>query len=135
MKFIIKHEIPGRLRVHFDQPRMTCREADTLLYYLHCLKHVTGVKVYERTADASVCYVGDRDEVIAALRRFRYESVNVPSGVIEHSGRELNASYQEKLVKRVVMRTVGKYLLPAPLGSVLIGIRSAKYIWRGLKTF
>lgn len=134
MKFIIKHEIPGRLRVHFDQPRMTCREADTLLYYLHCLKHVTGVKVYERTADASVCYVGDRDEVIAALRRFRYESVNVPSGVIEHSGREFNASYQEKLVKRVVMRTVGKYLLPAPLGSLLIGIRSAKYIWRGLKS-
>ncbi|WP_367565264.1 heavy metal translocating P-type ATPase [Lacrimispora sp.] len=134
MKFIIKHEIPGRLRVHFDQPRMTCREADTLLYYLHCLKSVTGVKVYERTADASVCYVGDRDEVIAALRRFRYESVNVPSGVIEHSGRELNASYQEKLVKRVVMRTVGKYLLPAPLGSILIGIRSAKYIWTGLKS-
>ena len=29
MKFIIKHEIKGRLRIHVVQERMTCAQADT----------------------------------------------------------------------------------------------------------
>ncbi|MEY8352731.1 heavy metal translocating P-type ATPase [Lachnospiraceae bacterium 54-53] len=133
MKFIIRHEIPGRLRVHLCQARMTYEEADTLLYYLHCLKNVTGVKVYERTADAAVCYAGSRDEIIKALKSFRYEEVSVPSGVLEHSGRELNAGYQEKLVCRVAFRAVGKLLMPAALRTFYIGFRSVKYIRRGMK--
>lgn len=134
MKFIIKHEMPGRLRVHLSQTRMTYREADTLLYYLHSLKHVTGVKVYERTADASVCYVGNREEIIAALKRFRYEDVAVPEGLIELSGRELNAEYQEKLVCRVMMRGVRKLLLPASTRTLYTVFRSVKYIYRGVKS-
>ena len=31
MKFIIKHEIKGRMRVHLLQNRMTFEQADTLL--------------------------------------------------------------------------------------------------------
>ena len=49
MKFIIKHEIKGRMRVHLLQNRMTFEQADTLLYYLSSQKLVTGVKVRENT--------------------------------------------------------------------------------------
>ena len=35
MKFVVKHEIKGRIRVHFCQKRMTFEEADTLQYYLN----------------------------------------------------------------------------------------------------
>ncbi len=134
MKFIIKHEISGRLRVHLSQPRMTCREADTLLYYLHSLKNVTGVKVYERTGDAVISYVGIREEILDALIRFQYDSVQVPAGVIEHSGRGLNARYQEKLVGRVIIRAVRKLFIPGPLRAVHIGFQSVKYIVRGFKS-
>ena len=34
MKFVIKHEIKGRLRVHMAQQRMTYEQADVLQYYL-----------------------------------------------------------------------------------------------------
>ena len=47
MKFIIKHEILGRIRVHMVQPKMTFEEADILLYYLVNLENVTKAKVYE----------------------------------------------------------------------------------------
>lgn len=134
MKFIIKHEMTGRLRVHLSQSRMTYREADTLLYYLRSLKHVTGVKVYERTADASVCYVGRREEIIIALKRFRYEDVTVPERLLELSGRELNAEYQEKLVCRVMMRGVRRLLLPASPRTIYTALRSVKYIYRGVKS-
>lgn len=133
MKFIIRHEISGRLRVHLFQAGMTYQEADTLLYYLHSLKNVTSVKVYERTADASICYAGSRDEIVKALKCFQYQNVFVPAGVLEHSGRELNAGYQEKLVCRVMLRAARKLLIPVPPRSIYIGLRSMKYIWRGIK--
>ena len=53
MKFIIKHEIRGRLRIHVVQGKMTCAEADTLFWFLDRQKNITDVKVYERTADLS----------------------------------------------------------------------------------
>ena len=34
MKFQIKHEIKGRIRIHAAQTRMTFAQADTLQYYL-----------------------------------------------------------------------------------------------------
>lgn len=49
MRFTIKHEMKGRLRVHVMQKRMTCRQADMLLYYLLKCEGVTQAKVYERT--------------------------------------------------------------------------------------
>ena len=38
------------------QPNMSCEQADRLSYYLQGLDGVSGVKVFERTADAVVCY-------------------------------------------------------------------------------
>ena len=47
MRFIIKHEIKGRIRVHAVQRKMTMKEADILCYYLEQTPGVTKVKVYE----------------------------------------------------------------------------------------
>lgn len=52
MKFSIKHEMTGRMRVHLSQNRMTYAQADILLYFLQNDKYVTCAKVYERTGDA-----------------------------------------------------------------------------------
>ena len=47
MRYQIKHELKGRLRVHMAQRRMTCREADILMYYIEGLAGVTEARVYE----------------------------------------------------------------------------------------
>lgn len=132
MKFIIKHEIPGRIRVHMVQPKMTFEEADILLYYLVNLENVTKAKVYERTQDAVIYYEKDRREIIKALQKFGYDQVTVPEGLTEHSGRQMNAEYQEKLLMKVVMRFGGKLLIPAPVRAVWTGVRSLKYLQQGI---
>ena len=133
MKFTIKHESRGRMRVHMEQYRMTYEQADTLLYVIHNHKNVTFVKVYDRTADAVIEYVGDRVQIIELLRHFHYESANVPQTVIKTSGRELNNSYQEKLIGSVVWHYSKKLLLPWPIRTALTIGRSIKYIGMGLK--
>ena len=132
MKFIIKHEIPGRIRVHMVQPKMTFEEADILLYYLVNLENVTKAKVYERTQDAVIYYEKNRREIIKALQKFGYDRVTVPEGLTEHSGRQMNAEYQEKLLMKVVMRFGGKLLIPAPVRAVWTGVRSLKYLQQGI---
>ena len=133
MKFTIKHESRGRMRVHMEQYRMTYEQADTLLYVIHNHRNVTFVKVYDRTADAVIEYVGAREQIIELLRHFHYESANVPQTVIKTSGRELNNSYQEKLIGSVVWHYSKKLLLPLPIRIALTIGRSVKYIGIGLK--
>lgn len=133
MKFVIKHEIKGRMRIHVSQYRMSYEQADTLLYFLHSNKYVTFAKVYERTGDAVISYVGDRTEMIRTLQQFSYEKVDVPAGVIENSGRELNAKYQEKLIGKIVCRYAGRMFLPYPLRACVTTVKSVKYLWKGLQ--
>lgn len=133
MKFVIKHEIKGRMRIHVSQYRMSYEQADTFLYFLHSNKYVTFAKVYERTGDAVISYVGDRAEIIRTLQQFSYEKVDVPAGVIENSGRELNAKYQEKLIGKIVCRYAGRMFLPYPFRACVTTVKSVKYLWKGLQ--
>ena len=56
MKFVIKHEIKGRMRIHVSQYRMSYEQADTLLYFLHSNKSVsyTHLDVYKRQVHAEL---------------------------------------------------------------------------------
>lgn len=132
MKYIIKHEIPGRIRIHMVQKQMSCKEADILLYYLNTLEYVTQAKVYERTADACVCFTGNREALIQALRKFRYESVKMKDMVPGESGRELNRTYQEKLISKVVLHYAGKLFLPYPIRAIWTTIKSVRYLRMGI---
>lgn len=134
MKFIIKHETKGRMRIHAVQNRMSFAQADTLLYFLHSRKEVTFAKVYDRTCDAVISYVGDRQTIIELLRGFHYEDVEVPEGLIENSGRELNNTYQEKLIGKIVFHYARRWILPYPIRICLTSIQSVKYLWKGLTT-
>ena len=122
------------MRIHAVQNRMSYAQADTLLYFLHSQKEVTFAKVYDRTCDAVISYVGDRQTIIELLRGFHYEDVEVPEGLIENSGRELNNTYQEKLIGRIVLHYARRWILPYPIRICLTSLRSVKYIWKGLTT-
>lgn len=134
MKFVIKHEIRGRMRIHLVQYRMSYAQADTLLYFLQNDAQVTKAKVYERTQDAVIFYTGSRRELISKLQHFRYEYVEVPDGVIENSNRQMNAEYQEKMVEKVILRYASKALLPYPIRACWTTLKSLRYISKGVKT-
>ena len=140
MKFQIKHEIKGRIRFHvFQKKQMTCEQADILLYYLENMEGVESVKVYDRTADAVVCYKVDvdglvRKNIIKGIQKFVYEKVEVPEGIIENSGRNLNREFQEKMIGQIMAHYARKILLPAPFRAVYTGVKSIGYIWKGIQT-
>ena len=89
MRFTVKHEIKGRIRVQLIQREMTFEEADTLQYYLSTRENVVSAKVQRRTSGAVICYRGDREEIIELLKNFHYKEVKVPEAVFQSSGRKL----------------------------------------------
>lgn len=134
MKFYIKHESRGRIRIHLAQKRMSSVQAETLLYYLQNQNQVSFAKVYDRTGDAVICYEGERAAVIRMIQLFHYEEVELPTGLLESSGRALNNEYQEKLISKVIYHFERKWLLPAPIRAIYTTVVSVKYIWKGIQT-
>ena len=57
----------------------------------------------------------------------------MPAGLLENSGRALNAAYQEKLINKVLFRYARKWFLPYPVNALYTAAISLKYIYKGLK--
>ncbi len=134
MKFVIKHEIKGRIRIHILQSRMTFEQADTLEYYLSNNKLVTSVNVRERLQDATISYIGSREDIIKLLTSFKYNNVEVPDVYLQNSGRELNREYWDKLVNKVFLYGANKIFLPNPIRECITLTKSVKYLWNGVRT-
>lgn len=133
MRFLIKHEVQGRLRIHVIRNRMTCTEADVLCWALEKQKSVIKVKVYERTADAVIYYTGDREELIHKLKKFHFEKADAPDNVISSSGRALNSAYREKLIAKTLLHYGGKLLLPNSVRKIWLTFKAVQYIGKGIR--
>lgn len=123
------------MRIHVvSQKKMTHEEADTLEYFFHVQKKVTSAKVYDRIGDVAIEYTCERDELIELLKNYEKENVELPTGLIENSGRALNDKYKERLVLHVLLHYIKKMFLPAPLRYALVGIGSVRYMVEGIKS-
>ena len=111
MKFQIKHECRGRIRVQAMQQRMTLEQADMLEAWLLTLPQVERASVHERTRCAVIEYQGDRQDLLRALAGFSYQNHALAELVPLHSSRALNRAYEEKLVGRAFARCNSGYLV------------------------
>ena len=68
------------------------------------------------------------------IQLFHYEEVELPTGLLESSGRALNNEYQEKLISKVIYHFGRKWLLLAPIRAIYTTVVSVKYIWKGIQT-
>ena len=102
MKCTILHETRGRMRVHTMQGAMSLQQADILEAYLNRVSGVTKATVYDRTGDAVIRYTGSREPVLRALSVFSYDKAEALAP--EHSSRELNREFEDKLVFTVLRR-------------------------------
>ncbi len=134
MKFTIRHEIKGRVRIHIIQNCMTFEQADILQYYLEQQEMVTSAKIQERTSDATICYEGGREELLAVLKKFSYEKTEMPQEYSKNSGREMNRTYWDKLVNKTVLHFGNKLFLPYEIRAGITAVKSVKYLWEGIKT-
>ena len=75
---------------------------------------------------------GDKKEIEEALVGFFYDTTDVV--VPDHRGREQKRQFEEKLYHMVLMRLLGHFLLPVPLGTLYTIIRSVPTIHKGAKS-
>ncbi len=119
MKFMIKHQSRGRIRVRMIQSRMSLEQADLLEGYLRRLPRVIRANVHERTRCAIVEYQGPQEDILQALGRFSYQMEDLHPPL--SSSRNLNRIYEEKLVAMVTGKASFSPLLfgpPIPFGDL-----------------
>ncbi len=134
MNFYIKHEIRGRIRFDLQLGKLNSKQSDTLLYYLTSINGITKAKVYDRTGDAVVYYTGEREYIITEITKFSFNNSKIESLVPEHTSRELNNYYRDKLVNKLLVKSVSKIFFPKSLRFFLIGFHSIKYFKKGISS-
>lgn len=133
MQIKILHEIKGRIRFSSLRNRFTIEEADLLLNYLYSIDSVVSAKVYERTGDGVVCFCGDRNAILDQLEKFSFDEVTWLDTVGTDSGRAMMAEYKERLVTKIAVHYLCKFLLPSPLARVRAIFHSLHFIREGLR--
>ena len=134
MRFAILHESRGRIRIHMMCKRMSLRQADAIEASIHALDCVNDVTVYDRTCDAVIRYVGDRKAMVDLLAALSFAEASDLALAPEQSTRQLNRTFEDKLVGSVLRRVAFKLFLPLPLRAVITGINAVKYIGAGLRS-
>ena len=138
MKCLIVRETRGRMRVHLVQKtkEMSFRQADLIEHRLLEIPGVTRVKVFFRSGNVSVNFEGAqcREDLIDAFSHFDFEEYEENHLVPVNTGRIINAEYQDKLVMKVVTRSLRRLFLPFPVKMVLSTINATKYVWKALKS-
>ena len=134
MNFTILHELEGRMRVRAHvYGKMTAHEADILQYYLIQHPNIKNAVVHERTSSVTITYKLERQPIIDCLLAFHFDDKANEDLVPEHTGRELNCKYEDKLVFMLARRAVEKYLLPLPIRIIYTACKVSKYVLKGLK--
>ena len=132
MKFEILYDKTGRMRVHACRSRITLAEADVLEYYLRSLPGVGEVRVYDRTCDALILYTCDRKALIRALAAFAFNE-ETRALVPEHTPREMNREFEDKLVLTTLSHYLKKLFLPFWIRRLIALAKAVRYIAKGLK--
>ena len=78
-------------------------------------------------------YAGDREEVLASVRRFAWRDAEEAVTLPAHSSRALNRSFQEKLVGKILWKAACTLFLPPPLRIARTIWHMAPFLWRGLR--
>lgn len=135
MKFVIKHEIKGRIRIHIcGFQRMNPDMADELQYYLSSQENIVSVKIYDRTQDFVICYHGKRENILKVISSYQKGMIQVPQSYQEHKSRRLNQTYWDKLSNKVIFYYGSKLFLPYPIRVGITLGKSIRYICEGIKT-
>ena len=135
MNFTILHELEGRMRLKAHvYGKMTTHEADLLQYYLIQNQNIKNVIVHERTASVTIYYKLDRQNVIDTLLSFHFDDEKNEELVPEHTGRELNNQYEEKLFFMLCCRGIRQFLMPKPVQLLVTTVRMFKYLIKGIKS-
>ena len=132
MKATILHESKGRIRFQLDLERMSLAEADLLEAWLIQESGAQEVVVHERTCCVIIKYKNDRERIISSIARFSFkkaaEIIEIPS----HSPRELNRTFEEKLVRKVLFKAASTLFLPQPLRILRVCVHMVPFLRRGL---
>ena len=133
MKCKVLHRSNNRIRVHMYINNMTLNEADIIEYYFRNIPQVKDVQVFDRTSDVVVYYRGDDSEILHAFSAFHMDEARSMDLVPQHTSRELNREYEDKLVNTICVHYIKKFIFPIQIKNILTVLKSVKYIVEGLK--
>ena len=134
MKYQIKHEIQGRLRLHILQ-KLSLTDLDKLYCSLSEKQFIKRCKVYAPTNDLMLEYTCDRKKILRLLTDLHTNDIIVSESSLAAvtASRELNDEYKSKLIRKTAAHAVNKIVLPPQLRIFILAVKTAHFVWKALR--
>lgn len=135
MNYVVLHQSKYRLRLHLPHVRMSDEQADLMEYYLQSQSWILSASVNEQTCNATIRFTKEFDrwkELDEIFARFSYKDEAIQALVPEHTSRQMNRMYQNKLLFLVLGKAFRKIFLPIPLQTAWTLCSSLRFIKDGL---
>ncbi len=135
MNYVVLHQSKYRLRLHLPHVRMSDEQADLMEYYLQSQNWIISASVNEQTCNATLRFANEFDrwqELDEIFERFSYKDESIQALVPEHTSRQMNRMYQNKLLFLVLGKAFRKVFFPIPLQTAWTICSSVKFIKEGL---
>lgn len=135
MNYVVLHQSKYRLRLHLPHVRMSDEQADLMEYYLQSQSWIVSASVNEQTCNATLRFAHEFnrwEELDKIFEKFSYKDESIQALVPEHTSRQMNRMYQNKLLFLVLGKAFRKVFLPIPLQMAWTICSSAKFIKEGL---
>ncbi len=135
MNYVVLHQSKYRLRLHLPHVRMSDEQADLMEYYLQSQSWILSASVNEQTCNATIRFTKEFDrwqELDEIFAHFSYKDEAIQALVPEHTSRQMNRMYQNKLLFLVLGKAFRKVFLPIPLQTAWTLCSSLRFIKDGL---
>jgi heavy metal translocating P-type ATPase len=138
MKYSVKQDIPGRLRVRLAASGLKTEEAYGITETIRGVRGVLDVKVRAANASVLVTYApGDtaaRDAALSALGDLSI--LAIPEPIADDAQLDMvreDNDFKRRIVGMVAFRLMRRFLLPAPVRAVITVASAAVFVMRGLR--
>lgn len=135
IKFQIKHEIKGRLRVHLTE-KLSENDMYTLYCYLSGNPLVKSCKVYTATYDVVINFEGNRRKILNLLFYLDLHTLNIPEEIVQSVAvtQNINTEYKNKMIKKIIYRNINRFILPTGIRYIILCGKAVKYVGKALKS-
>ena len=137
INYIIKHDLPGRIRLRVGQYALKKEKAYSLQAYISSLKQVDQCEVNCSSGSILIYYHCSKEEILAIVDQIDLDALKYDSkeiGNYEIQQREIKNHYFGEFGKLVAKRYLKKWFLPVSIRNILIAYDSLHFIYKGLQS-
>lgn len=133
MKYVIVHDMPGRIRVRCGKYAFSLKESISIEYILKRNSYIEDVEASYLTGSILVYYKKDKkDDILESISKLTLSDLPLIEDTNKDNTKEIDIDFQKTLINMIGGKVFMKLFVPMPIRKIFIAFKSAGFIKKGI---